>query len=92
MAIHAYPLILKDDYNAFRQILPDLPENYDKWCYEVEGRKGKDRHAYEGGGGSFESHDVRVNGGKFVEYYRRMRSSPTSLLYNFVNESSLDHG
>jgi len=92
MAIHAYPLILRDDYNGFRQILPDLPEDYEKWSYEVERKKAKDRHAYESGGGSFESHDVRVNGGKFVEYCQRIKSSPTiSVLYNFVNESPLDH-
>jgi hypothetical protein len=93
MANYAYPIILKENYGGFRQILPDLPESYEKWRNDVEARKAKDRLAHEAAAGSFESRDVRVNGGKFLGYCNG-RGSPPSLflLDQFVNDSTIDHG
>jgi hypothetical protein len=70
MAVVAYPLILKDDYEAFRQIVSDLPERYEQWLYLARKKRDRDRLEYETGSGpgSFQSHDVRVNGGRFQTY------------------------
>jgi hypothetical protein len=87
MAEHAYPLILKDDYNAFREILPELPETFEKWEADLQSKKAKDRLSYEAAGSSFASHDVRVNGGRFVAYCGEKKEPPTiTMLYWFADE------
>jgi hypothetical protein len=54
MAVERYPLILKDDYNALRSVVPDLPETYEKWIAEVQSKKAKARHSYEAAPGAFQ--------------------------------------
>jgi hypothetical protein len=88
MAVERYPLILKDDYNALRSVVPDLPETYEKWGAEVQSKKAKARHSYEAApGGSYESIDVQINGSRFLAYCEAKHEPPTvAMLYRFASE------
>jgi hypothetical protein len=87
MAVYAYPQILKDHYNAFREILPELPETFEKWEADLQSKKAKDRLSHEAAGGSFASHDVIVNGGVFQTYCKEKKGPLTiTMLYQFASE------
>jgi hypothetical protein len=93
MAEYAYPRILKDDYKAFRKILPELPEAFEKWEADLQSKKAKDRLSHEAAGSSFASHDEIVNGGRFVEYCEEKKEPPTiTMLYRFASECIGGHG
>ena len=88
MAIYKYPRILKDDYNGFRLIVPDLPATFEKWNFDVQGKREHDRLAHEAVGGQFESYYVTINGGKFMEFCQRTSEPRTvTALYRFASES-----
>ena len=93
MAIVYYASIPRDNYNVFRHFLPDLPETYEQWVANQERKKKKDRRKYTAAeGGSFEAHNVLVNGAKFKRYCEEKMEPPTlSMLVRFVNDSARHH-
>jgi hypothetical protein len=88
MAVVRYPLIREDQYNAFRQIVPELPEKYEKWEYDLLSKKNKDRLEYTiPPDGSYRDIDVEINYGPFVDYCKKNNERPTKdMLYRFASE------
>jgi hypothetical protein len=88
MAVYAYPRILKDRYNSFRLILPELPGTFEKWEVEVAGKIAMDRLAkvvLEGD--TLQSRGVLIDGGSFLAYCNEKNERPTvDMLYRYASE------
>ena len=67
MALHAYPLILREHYEDLRSLLSDLPESYEKWLEDVKSTKEMDclQYTTPASGGSFQTYDMVVDGENF---------------------------
>jgi len=75
MPVFNMPLILKDDYDAFRCLLQNLPPTYEVWLHRHTGKK--DQHILQWGIGSVKITEVEVNPNDFSQYCDRTRADRT---------------
>ena len=73
MATFYYPLLTRENYAAFKVLMPDLPDTYDQWEHALGSEKRKQAHAFE----HFEAKCVPVDPVEFKRYCEASGETPT---------------
>ena len=77
-----YPLLTRENYAAFKVLIPDLPDTFDLWEFKIEQDKSRENHAWQTG---FEAKDVPIDPVEFKRYCQACNETPTcSVLRRFA--------
>jgi hypothetical protein len=88
MAHWRYPLISKEDYQAMKALMWDLPASHEEFEYQIDKRRRVDAHEDKSWSGETL---VPVNPQEFSAYCRKSNETPTRfVLDRFVNERRSD--
>lgn len=64
MAIGCYAKIAREDYAAFRALVSDLPQEYERWLYVEQARKVNDLFEF----GDWEGQDIEIGPAEFLAW------------------------